>query len=256
MVIRHDANRSLILQRQRTTNVFTDEIGIARIFRIHGHGGITRDRLRTRRRNGQPSAWSFDNFHFKMIHEAFLLLHDDFLITQCSQGGGAPVHHAFATVNETFFVEVHKHAHDAAIVVFIKSKALAAPVTGGAKLLELIDDDVALFVFPFPDFFDQLFTSQIIAVFDDALFFERLFHHVLRGQTCVVSAWQPEHFLPCHACTAAQDVLNGIIQDMAHVQNTCDVRRRDDDGVSWARLADTSGIGFKAFVIQPALIPA
>ena len=43
---------------------------------------------------------------------------------------------------------------------------------------------------------------------------------------------------------------------MAEREDARDVRRRDDDGISRALLADAGGIGFKAFVIQPALIPA
>ena len=37
--------------------------------------------------------------------------------------------------------------------------------------------------------------------------------------------------LPAHALEAAQDVLQRVVERVAHVQRAGDVRRRDDDGV-------------------------
>ncbi len=256
MLIGDDRDQLLILHRQRTAHMFADKMRIALVLRIHGDGLVARDDLRTRGGDSEPGAGLFDDFDFEMIHDGVLRLHDDLLIAERGEGGRAPVHHALATVDETLFVEIDEHAHDAGVVVVVKGEALAAPVAGGAEFLELLDDDAAVLLLPLPDLRDEALAAQIVAVLDDALLFERLFDDVLRGDAGVVGAGQPEDFLPQHAGAAGEDVLDGVVQHMAEREDARDVRRRDDDGISRALLADAGGIGFKALVVEPALIPA
>jgi hypothetical protein len=47
----------------------------------------------------------------------------------------------------------------------------------------------------------------------------------------VVGAGLPQHVLAAHALEAAQDVLQGVVERMAHVQRAGHVGRRDDDAV-------------------------
>ena len=256
MLVGDDRQQRLVFDRQRTAHVFADEMRIALVLRIHGDGLVARDHFRTRGGDGEPGAGFLDDLDFEVIHDGVLRLHDDLLIAQRGEGGRAPVHHALATVDEALFVEIDEHAHDAGVVVVVKGEALAAPVAGGAEFLELLDDDAAVLLLPLPDLRHEALAAQIVAVLDDALLFQRLLDDVLRGDAGVVGAGQPEHFLPEHAGTAGEDVLDGVVQHMAEREDARDVRRRDDDGISRALLAHTSGIGFKAFVIQPALIPA
>ncbi len=256
MLVGDDGQQRLIFDWQRTVDVFADEMRIALVLRIHGDGLVARDDLWTRGGDGEPGAGFLDDFDFEVIHDGVLRLHDDLLIAQRGEGGRAPVHHALATVDEALFVEIDEHTHDAGVVVVVKGEALAAPVAGGAELLELLDDDAAVLFLPLPDLRHEALAAQIVAVLDDALLFQRFLDDVLRGDAGVVGAGQPEHFLPQHAGAAGEDVLDGVVQYMAEREDARDVRRRDDDGVSRALLAHTSGIGFKAFVIQPALIPA
>ena len=48
-------------------------------------------------------------------------------------------------------------------------------------------------------------------------FFERLLDDRLRGDAGVVGAGQPEDFLAVHARLAGEDVLDGVVEDVAHV---------------------------------------
>ena len=41
----------------------------------------------------------------------------------------------------------------------------------------------------------------------------------------------PQHVLPAHALEAAQDVLQRVVERVAHVQRAGHVRRRDDDAI-------------------------
>ena len=46
----------------------------------------------------------------------------------------------------------------------------------------------------------------------------------------MVGAGLPQHVLAAHALEAAQDVLQRVVERVAHVQGTGHVRRRDHDG--------------------------
>ena len=55
-------------------------------------------------------------------------------------------------------------------------------------------------------------------------------HHLGRDAG-MVGAGLPQHVLAAHALEAAQDVLQRVVERVAHVQRAGDVRRRDDDAV-------------------------
>lgn len=68
----------------------------------------------------------------------------------------------------------------------------------------------------------------------------------------MVGAGEPEDFLTFLACAAGEDVLEGIVEDVAEVEDAGDVWRWDDDGI-WGFLR--SWIGFEAFSIEPGGVP-
>jgi hypothetical protein len=58
---------------------------------------------------------------------------------------------------------------------------------------------------------------------------ELLFHDGLRGNARVVGAGQPERLESRHAAVPDHDVLQRVVQRVAHVQDARHVRRRDHD---------------------------
>ena len=99
--------------------------------------------------------------------------------------------------------------------------------------------------------FQELFTANVVAGLS-FLLAELFLHHDLGGNAGVVGTGQPKHFLAFHAGLASQNVLNGVVEHVAHVQHPSDIRRWDDDGEAgffrgW--------IGFEKALIQPCLIP-
>ena len=80
---------------------------------------------------------------------------------------------------------------------------------------------------------DELLAAEGVAV--RALLGQLALDHVLGGDPGVVGAGHPEHVVALHAPVAAEDVLEGVVEGMAHVQDAGDVGRRDDDGVAAAR---------------------
>jgi hypothetical protein len=68
----------------------------------------------------------------------------------------------------------------------------------------------------------------------------------------MVGSGLPQHIVPLHSLEPAQDILEGIVEGMAHVKGTRHIGRRDDD-TEWF----PAGLGFcsEQPVIFPVLVP-
>jgi hypothetical protein len=65
----------------------------------------------------------------------------------------------------------------------------------------------------------------------------------------MVGARLPEHVAAAHALEAHENVLDGVVERMPHVQRARDVGRRNDDGIGL-------GLGLAARLEIAALLPA
>src|SRR6185437_12332129 len=81
---------------------------------------------------------------------------------------------------------------------------------------------------PRPDALDERLAAERAAVGLLALH-EHAFDHHLRRDAGMIDAWLPQHVAAVHAPVAAQDVLQRVVERVAHVQVAGDVRRRNDD---------------------------
>src|SRR4026209_353992 len=99
------------------------------------------------------------------------------------------------------------------------------PVAGNAKSFELMQDRVTGFLFPLPDFFDELLASQLHPA--DALLCELTLDYVLSRDAGMIGARHPKNTLAIHTLVAAENVLQRIIEGVAHVQRAGDIGRRD-----------------------------
>ena len=235
---------------ERAHDVFADEVGVPRVLRVDGHGHVRHDGFRTGGGYVKGSGAVFQLVE-DGVKLAFLLRHDDFLIGEGGEGNGAPVDHAAAAVDEAFPEEVNEYLPDGFGVFLIHREAFAVPVTGAAQLVELVDDDAAVFFLPFPDFFQEGFTAQVMAALSRRLL-EVLFHPYLSGDSGVVRARQPQGFISFLARAAHQDVLDGVVQHMAQVEHSRDVGGRNDDGVG--RLF-RSRVSLETTFFNPAGLP-
>ena len=111
----------------------------------------------------------------------------------------------------------------------VHGEAFPLPVAGGAQPLQLADDLPARFGLPLPDPLDERFAPQVVAVlpFGGQL----ALHHVLGGDAGMVGARHPEDVVALHPLPAAEDVLQGVVEGMPHVQGAGHVGGRDDDTV-------------------------
>ena len=85
------------------------------------------------------------------------------------------------------------------------------------------------FVLPLPDALDEFLAAEFAAM--DLPLHELTFHHHLGGDARMVHARLPQHVPAAHALEAAQDVLDRVVQRVAHMKRAGDVRRRNDDRV-------------------------
>ena len=107
---------------------------------------------------------------------------------------------------------------------------LTTPVAGGSEFFELADNDAAVLFLPFPDLGEEGLAAQIMAGL--LLFLAELaFDDGLGGDTGMVGSREPEDLVSCLAGATGEDVLQGVVEDMAEGQNAGDIRWRNNNRV-------------------------
>ena len=147
-------------------------------------------------------------------------------------------------------MEVDKNALHAPDVFRIHGEPPTRPVTGTAKALELLNDDSAMLLLPFPNKPDECLSTDLVPGL--TLFAELPFDDRLRSNSGMVRARQPQDLEPTHSSAARQDILDRIVQDMAHREHAGDIWRRDNNRVG--RFGGLQ-IGRKTALLEPAPIP-
>src|SRR6202011_707298 len=153
-------------------------------------------------------------FITNIIKLTFLRLRNHFLVRNRGLGSRVPVNHPATAVNQTFLIKVDKNALDRRHVATIKSVTLTRPVTRTTQSLQLFDDDAAVFILPFKHALEKFFATKIVT--SHALVFPKpLFDGGLSTDAGMVHSGQPQHFESLHPGTPGENVLNGIVQNVA-----------------------------------------
>ena len=152
-------------------------------------------------------------------------------------------------IDVAFVVEVDEDLDDAFGTLLVHRKRRAVPVARGTQTAQLLQDDASVLVGPSPCMLQEFVAREVTLL--DALLGKFLHHLGLGSYRGMVGAGNPQCVLALHAGTTNQDVLNGVVQHVAHVQHTRHVGWRDDDGVG------LTSIGFRGeqLIVQPILIP-
>ncbi len=227
------ANNRNAAVNQRQNNEFTDKTLVARIFRVHGHAGIAENSFRT---GGGDDQVIFTVCGFRAVgqriadvpHGAFGLAVFHFQVRDGGAQLRVPVHQAFATVNQVFFVQADKDFFHGIGKTFVHGEALALPVNGVAETAHLTGNGAAGFRFPLPDFVDKRIAAVVVTGFT---FFSgnlALNHHLGRDPS-VVGADLPQGVFTLHTLVTDHGIHDGLLESMSHMQTAGDVRRRDHD---------------------------
>ena len=189
------------------------------------------------------------NIVFEIIELRVLVLVDHLLVGQCSLGFRIPVDHAHATIDVALAIEVDKDLDDALGACLVHGESRTVPVAGATELAELLEDDAAVLACPVPGVLKELLTCEVGLL--DALLSELADDLCLRSDRSVVSAGHPAGVLSLHARTAHENILNGVVEHVTHVQHTRHIWWGNDDGIGFAIVR----LGAEKFVVQPVLIP-
>ncbi len=141
----------------------------------------------------------------------------------------APVDEAAAAIDQPVPVQPDKHLSDSLRQPLVHGEAFPLPVAGAAEAFQLVDDGGAVFFLPLPDAPDELLAAELVAV--QPLVRDGALDDVLRRDAGVIAARHPQRLETLHARVADEDVLQCVVERVAHVENPRHVRRRDDDGV-------------------------
>ena len=169
-----------------------------------------------------------------MIHRAGSIFVFDFVIGKGGRTRGTPVYQIIAAVNQAALVKAHEHVTHRFGKTFIHRKALAAPIDRSAEFFQLVRNNCMVFVFYLPRTFKEFFAPQFVAV--GTFLFKPAFHHVLRRDSRMVGARNPQRRPAVHALIADNNILQNIVERMPHVQNAGYVRRRNNDGKRLLRI--------------------
>ena len=97
----------------------------------------------------------------------------------------------------------------------------------------MFGDPLFVFILPRLDLSDELVTRKIGAAF--AFLFQYAFlDYRLRCDSSVIRAGHPQGVIAEHSVPTNEDVLERVVQSMAHMQRRSYVGRRDHDAVRFA----------------------
>ena len=235
---------------ERNYDFLADVFLHAVVSRVDGDSRIAHDRFRTGRSDHDVVIFADDRV-FDVPEMALDVGMVDFDIRQGRMAVRAPVGDALALVDEAFFIERDEDFADGAGAGIVHGEALAAPVAGRSEAADLFFDAAAVLFLPGPDAFQEFFTADVVAGL--AFFFgQLLFDFDLGCNTGVVRAGDPGNVIAFHAFEADEDILQGIVQGVAHVELTRDVRRRHDDAERFfARIR----VLMEVAILFPKIIP-
>jgi hypothetical protein len=163
----------------------------------------------------------------------------------------APVDEALRAIDQPLFIEANEGLAHRLGQPFVHGEALALPIARRAHDLELLDDAIAVLLFPLPDALVELLASEIVA----RLALERLqvaLDDHLRGDAGVIGAGHPHRVVRAHAPPADQQILDGDEERMPEVERAGYVRRRDGDRKG--RLRDLR-VGVEIALLEPKAVP-
>ena len=170
------------------------------VFRVDGNGNVAQQRFRAGGRHDNGFGRIVRQRIADVPHRALFFHAFHFQIRYRRTQYGIPVHQAFAAVNQALLKQAHEHFGHGFGAHIVHREILARPVCGTAHAAHLLRNRAAGNFFPFPHFFQEFFTTQIMT--GHVLRGKLAFDHNLRGDARVVGARNPGGVAAFHAVVA------------------------------------------------------
>ena len=247
---------NVLISKQRNLTVYyrqdqglAHQIRITLIGRIYRHAGIAEHGLRT----------GGGNLHILVLALYLiadvpqmsglgLMLHLD--VRNSGVAVRAPVGNACPLIDKPLLIQADKNLPDSPGAALVHGETLPVPIQRGTQGTQLAHDAAAELFLPLPYTLQELLPAQLVAV--GAFLPESPLHLGLGGDTGMVAARHPQGIVALHAAPANQDVLQGIVQGMPHVQLTGYIWWRNHDAI---RLLFLIHYSMKQLVFLPEAIP-
>ena len=225
IIIGHDGQ---LAAHERQDGRLADEVLVALVRRVDRDAGVAEHGLRTGGGDGEIVVAVLERVA-DIPERAGHVLIFDLGVRQGRAAVRAPVDDAVALVDQALFVQLAERLAHGLRAALVHGEAAAVPVAGHAERLLLLDDAVAVLLFPRPDALQKRIAAEIVA--GQSLFLaQHLLDLDLRGDAGMVRAGHPQGGIALHALIAREDVLQRRVKRVAHVQLAGDVRGRHDDG--------------------------
>ena len=228
--IRDERNNAV---SERKAELFSDNRFVAFVFRIDGNRRVAEQGFRARRCNfyarravGRGTVCKLVP---NMIHRAVGVRVINFIVGKRRAAARTPVDQIMSLIDEFALVQRNEDFSHGFGKSLVQRKAFSVPVCRIPELSLLFDNRLVMVVFDRPCPLKEFFTSQVIPAL--AFFFERALDDVLRRNARVVGSRYPQRVVAFHAVIAHDNVLQRVVQSVSDVENTRNVRRRDNDGI-------------------------
>ncbi len=218
------------------------------VIRIDADPGIPENGFRSRGSYGKFLIAALDLI-FQVVQMTLTLLVYHLLIRKSGFCLRIPVYHAITTIYMSFIIKVNEYFDHRSRHIIVHGEFGAIPVTGSPEFLKLFQNDPAMLMGPFPGVLQKFFPGKVIFVDPLSLQFS---HHLSFGcDRSMICSRHPAGIVAFKTGPANQNILDGIVEHMPHMEYTCHVRRRNNDGIGFSFV----NFGMEIFILHPVFIP-
>jgi len=226
---------------------FPDQMLVPLVFRIDGNCGITEHRFRACGGHHnvvrRVQQWISDVIELSLAFFVF-----DLVVCEHRLAPGTPVHHILTPVYQALLVEIDEHLSDRTRKALIEREPFPCPVHGRAERFYLLSDLLSVLFAPLPNDLEELLSSKPFT--SQALRGQMFLDSVLCGYTGVIFPRKPKGVVTFHPLVANEDVVQGYVEGVSHVDTPRDVRGWNDYDEGFP---DSNGS--EVTFLQPKLVP-
>ena len=245
IVVRHNGDLP-VCQRKQT--FLSYDVFVSLVIRMHSDGCISQHGLRTGSRDLQIVICPYNGV-LDVPEMSILLLVLHFRVGEGCLTYRTPVDDPGSFIDIAFLIQADEHFLHCPGTALVHGEPLSVPVTGNTQLLELSLDGSRVLFLPLPGALQEFLPSQFLLV--NSLLFELVCHLHLCGDGSVVCSRDPQGIVSLHPLIADQDILQCVVQGVAHMQLSCDVRGRHD---SCKGFSAPVYLSVEVFVLTPLVI--